>query len=169
MKEQELSRALRDVSALDPEYASLQQVSIATLKSVQAVLPASATLIEYFTAGDEILAFIITGGEAKLQRKLASARRILQLQHRLGFQLEKFMLGGDYVATHSQQMLASTSSVLEELYRSLLEPFIDDVETPHIVIVPMAPCTFCRSTRFAMANNTSSINSRSRTLQVLPS
>src|SRR5437667_11983655 len=43
LKEQELARTLRDVSAADPEYASLQQVSIATLDSLQAVLPSRST------------------------------------------------------------------------------------------------------------------------------
>ena len=35
-KEQELARTLREVSGTDPEYVSLQQVSIATIESVQA-------------------------------------------------------------------------------------------------------------------------------------
>jgi len=59
VKEQELARTLRDVSTVDPEYASMQQVSIATLESVRAVLPKRTTLIEFFTAGDEILVFVI--------------------------------------------------------------------------------------------------------------
>ena len=50
----------RAVSLADPELASLQQVSIATLESVQALLPKQTTLIEYFTTGDEILAFIVS-------------------------------------------------------------------------------------------------------------
>src|SRR5205085_5832533 len=57
LKEQELARTLRDASAADPEYASLQQVSIATLDSVKAVLSKRTTLVEYFTSGDEVLVF----------------------------------------------------------------------------------------------------------------
>jgi CHAT domain-containing protein len=111
VKEQELARTLRDVSAADPEYGSLQRVSIATLESVQALLSKRTTLIEYFTTGDEILAFI-------------------------GFQLEKYMLGGSYVAAHSEQMLEATRRRLQELYRNLIEPFVNELSTQHLIIVP---------------------------------
>jgi tetratricopeptide (TPR) repeat protein len=136
LKEQELARTLRDVSAADPEYASLQQVSIATLESVTAALPARTTLVEYFASGDEILVFIISPSASKIVRRLCPASRILRLQERLGFQLEKFMLGSDYVAAHAEQILEGTNRRLLELYRNLMEPFIADLQTPHLVIVP---------------------------------
>src|SRR4029079_4968622 len=66
VKEQELARTLRDVSAEDPEYASLQQVSIATIDSLQAALPEQTTLIEYFVTGDEVLVFLISAHNAKV-------------------------------------------------------------------------------------------------------
>jgi CHAT domain-containing protein len=136
LKEQELARTLRDVSAVDPEYASLQQVSIATLDSVQTTLPKRTTLIEYFTTGDEVLVFVISPDHAKVIRRVCPASRALSLQERLRFQLEKFMLGGDFVNAHGAQMLESTKRHLRELYRNLMEPFISDVQTPHLVIVP---------------------------------
>jgi tetratricopeptide (TPR) repeat protein len=136
VKEQELARTLRDVSAADPEYGSLQQVSIATLESVQAVLPKRSTLIEYFTTGDEILAFIIFSDGAKVMRRICPASRVLTLQERLGFQLEKYMLGGDYVAAHSAQMLEATRRRLQELYKNLIGPFVNEIKTPHLIIVP---------------------------------
>jgi tetratricopeptide (TPR) repeat protein len=135
-KEQELARTLRDISALDPEYASLQQVTIATLDSVQTALPMQTTLIEYFTSGDEVLVFLISPGDAKVMRRVCPASRVLSLQERLRFQLEKFTLGGDYVAAHALQILESTKRHLHELYRNLLAPFINDLKTPHLVIVP---------------------------------
>lgn len=136
LKEQELARTLREVSAVDPEYASLQQVSIATLESVQATLPERTTLIEYFTTGDEILAFIVARGRSRVIRRLCPAGRILNVQERLGFQIEKFLLGPDYVAAHSEQILESTRTHLQTLYGYLLAPFIDEIRTPHIAIVP---------------------------------
>ena len=136
LKEQELTRTLRDVSVTDPEYASLRQVSIATLDSVQAVLPSRTTLIEYFTAGDEILAFIISSDKMRVMRRLCPASRVLGLQERLGFQLEKFMLGNNYALGHSQQILESTKRRLHELYQSLLASFVGEIRTPHLLIVP---------------------------------
>jgi len=136
LKEQELVRALRDVSAADPEYASLQQVSIATLKSVQEVLPKRTTVLEYFTAGDEILAFIISADDAKVIRPLCPASRVLRLQERLSFQFEKFLLRNDYISAHSQQILESARGHLSQLFRNLIAPVIDEIHTPHLLIVP---------------------------------
>jgi CHAT domain-containing protein/tetratricopeptide (TPR) repeat protein len=136
LKEQELARALREVSSADPEYVSLQQVSIATLDSVQAVLPKRTTLIEYFTAGDEILAFIVSSSNVKVIRRLCPASRVLVLQERLGFQLEKFLLGSDYAQGHSHQILESTKRHLQELYRNLVSAFVAEIDTEHLLIVP---------------------------------
>jgi tetratricopeptide (TPR) repeat protein len=136
LKEQELARSLREVSRVDPEYASLQQVSIATIESVRAALPKRTTLVEYFTTGDEIIAFIISRDNARVVRRLCPASRILGLQERLAFQLEKFLLGRDYIGAHSTQILESTRRRLQELYRHLMAPFMADVRTPHIAIVP---------------------------------
>src|SRR5207248_6090184 len=83
LKEQELARTLREVSALDPEYASLHQVSIANLESVRSSLPEKTTLIEYFTTGDEILAFIVGRNATRIVRRLCPAGRILNVQERL--------------------------------------------------------------------------------------
>jgi CHAT domain-containing protein len=136
LKEQELARTLREISAVDPEYASLQQVSIANLESVRAGLPEKTTLVEYFTTGDEILAFIVSRREARVIRRLCPAGRILNVQERLGFQIEKFLLGRDYVRAHAEQILESTRNHLRSLYGFLIAPFIQDIQTPHVAIVP---------------------------------
>jgi len=135
-KEQELSRTLREISAEDPEYASLQQVSIATLKSVAAVIPHGTALIEYFTSGDEILLFIISRDEGRVIRQICEASAVRRLQERLAFQLEKFMLGDGYAAQHSQQVLRATKRHLQELHRLLVGPFIGEVKAQRLVIVP---------------------------------
>lgn len=135
-KEQELARTLRDVSKEDSEYASLQQVSIATLDSLEKALPKRTTVIEYFTTGDEVLVFIVSGQGSRVVRRLCPAARVLSQQERLGFQLEKFLLGKDYIATHSNQILEGTKRHLHELYKHLVAPFIGEIETPHLAIVP---------------------------------
>jgi len=136
LKEQELARSLREISDVDPEYASLHQVSIATIDSVRAALPERTTLVEYFITGDEVLAFLVSRREAKVVRRLCPPSRVLGLQERLGFQLEKFMLGREYVSTHATQILDSTRRHLQDLYRHLMAPFMAEIRTPHIALVP---------------------------------
>jgi len=135
-KEQELARTLREVSSSDPEYASLQQVSIATLESLQGLLPETTTVIEYFNSGEEMFAFVISAKQAGIVRNVCSLSHAADLQEQLEFQFEAFMLGSDFIDTHSQQILQSTKRRLHQLYRDLLSPFIGRVETPHLVIVP---------------------------------
>ena len=136
IKEQELARALREVSREDPEYASLQQVSIATLDSLQAALPERTTVVEYFTTADEVLAFVISRHHAHVVRRICSKPRVLALQERLAFQLDKFQLGQDYISAHSRQMLEATNRHLQDLYRNLMAPLTNFIKTPHIAIVP---------------------------------
>jgi CHAT domain-containing protein/tetratricopeptide (TPR) repeat protein len=135
-KEQELARTLREVSEVDPEYVSLQQVSIATIDSVKTLLPERTTLVEYFTTGDEVLVFVISKNGARVIRRLCPASRIISLQERLRFQLEKFMLGPEYLNAHSVQILESTKRHLHDLYRNLFAPVISEIHTPHVTIVP---------------------------------
>ncbi len=136
IKEQELARILRQISTVDPEYASLQQVSIATLDSVRDSLSDRTTLVEYFTTGDEILVFLVSRNAAQVVRRLCASDRIRNVQERLGFHIEKFLLGPNYVSAHSEQMLESTRRHLERLFEYLVAPFIDDILTPHLAIVP---------------------------------
>ncbi len=135
-KEQELVRALREVSLVDPEYASLHHVSIATLTSVQSALPQGTTLLEYFTSGDEILVFVISADGAKAVRRVCSVSRVSNLQERLKFQLEAFTLGADYAAVHADQLLETAKRHLHALYHCLVGPFASDILTPSLIVVP---------------------------------
>ena len=136
LKERELARTLREVSGVDPEYASLHQVTIATIDSVRRALPERTTLVEYFTTGDEILAFVVARNRPRVVRRLCSVGGVLNLQEQLGFQIETLLLGRDHVRAHAEQLLESTRHRLHELYRHLVAPFIHEIQTPHIAIVP---------------------------------
>jgi len=140
--ERELARRLREVSGSDPGYASLRQVSIAEIDSVQAALPERTTLVEYFTTGDEVVAFVVSRSDAKVIRRLCGAADILKLQARLRFQFEHFVLGPEYVALHAAQILESARFRLRQLYDHLMAPLMNDVRTPHLVVVPHGPLHF---------------------------
>ena len=136
LKERELARTLREVSRVNPECGSLQQVSTVTINSVREVLPARTTVVEYFTSGDEVLAFVVSRDNAKVFRRLCQASCVSNLQDHLRFQFEQVMLDRDCLAVHSRQFLESTRDRLTELYRSLVAPLIGEIRTPHIAIVP---------------------------------
>jgi tetratricopeptide (TPR) repeat protein len=135
-KEQELARTLREVAMHDPEYVSLQQTNPLELAQVQAFIPERTTLVEYFSTGDEVIAFLVTRNDAKVFRRLIPTSRIRSLHERLAFQLEKFFMGKDYVREHSERILEGTQRHLKSLYAALMEPFVTEIHTPHVTIVP---------------------------------
>jgi tetratricopeptide (TPR) repeat protein len=136
LKEQELARGLREVSIRDPEYTSLQRAPVATIETIQEVLPGHTTLVEYFIAGNEVLVFLVSRSGAEVHRHLCSSDRIIGIQNRLGFHLEGFMLSDAYLRSHSDQIFDSTKHHLQELHRALFAPIADRIRTPHITIVP---------------------------------
>jgi CHAT domain-containing protein len=136
IKEQELARSLREVSIADPEYASLQKVSIVSLEEFQSSIPDDTTVLEYCDVRGEILAFAISRNDARVFRALSSDRDSLNLHHRLAFQLEKFLIGEDYVRAHEPQMLAGMQRHLQHMYRNLVAPVVGFVKTPHLTIIP---------------------------------
>ncbi len=136
LKEDELARSLREVSLGDPEYTSLQQVSAATIEMIQEVLPDHTTLVEYFIARDEVLVFVVSRSGAEVHRQLCPLDRIMDIQDRLRFHLETFMLGAEYLRSHSEQIFEATNHYLMELHRNLFAPIAGRIRTAHITIVP---------------------------------
>jgi CHAT domain-containing protein/tetratricopeptide (TPR) repeat protein len=134
-KEEELARTLREASVADPEYASLQQVTTASLESIHNLLSPDQTLIEYFFARGEVLAFVVTRGNAFVERQLCPVSRVNDIYQRLTFQLEKFLLGPEFVAEHGEQIFAATRWYLGEFHQALIAPFAGKLETSQLTIV----------------------------------
>jgi CHAT domain-containing protein len=135
-KEQEIARALREIANEDSEYVSLQQVNVVELEEVQQFIPDGTTLVEYFITQQELIAFVISRHAARTIRRLASPEQVRALQQRLSFQLDKFLLGREFVSAHSEQILEVTTRYLQALHKILIEPLLAEISTPHIIVVP---------------------------------
>jgi CHAT domain-containing protein len=135
-KEQEIAQALRHLAIKDSEYVSLQQVTVTGLEEIQRFIPDRTTLIEYFIMQQEVIAFVISRCKATVVRHLAEARQVRTLHERLLFQLDNFLLGPEFISAHSEQISEATMHHLEALHRTLIEPLLAEIATPHIIIVP---------------------------------
>jgi len=82
------------------------------------------------------MVFIISANNARVLRRICPLSRVTGLQERLGLQLEKLMMGNDYVRAHSEAMLQATQRHLQDLYENLVAPFIAEIQTPHLIFVP---------------------------------
>ncbi len=139
--EKELLRTLRELPAHERENATLEAPADFSLAKLQANLPQDATLVEYFSAGDRLVAAVITRKEIRIQpvTVLSRAAHFLQL---LRFQLSKFRMGSEYVRRFEDPLLRATLSHLESLYSELIAPLRPFLEGRHLIIVPHGPLHF---------------------------
>ena len=134
-REERLLRHQRRLLSADAELGSLQGAAVSDASAVAEVLPDGAALIEYYVVRDLVYAFVLDRGRLSV-RPVALLSDLREAQIQLGFQLEKFRLGPDYVARFGQFLEESTRTLLCQLYDELLAPVLDGLEADHLVVVP---------------------------------
>jgi len=139
--EKELLRTLRELPAHERENATLEAPADFSLAKLQAHLSQDATLVEYFVAGDRLVAAVITRENIHIQpvTVLSRAAHFLQL---LRFQLSKFRMGSEYVRRFEEPLLRATHSHLESLYDELVAPLRPYFQGKHLIFVPHGPLHF---------------------------
>jgi CHAT domain-containing protein len=139
--EKELLRALRELPAGERENTTLEATSDLSVEKLQSTLPPDATLIEYFSTGDRLLAAVINRDEIRILpvTVLPRVTHILQL---LRFQLSKFRMGSEYVRKFEDPLLRATQSHLDALYAELIAPLRQHIRGKHLIIVPHGPLHF---------------------------
>ena len=139
--EKELLRTLRELPAREREDTTLEAPSDLSVKQLQSALPSDATLVEYFSAGDRLLAAAIDRDEIRIMpvTVLPRVTHILQL---LRFQLSKFRMGSEYVRRFEDPLLRATQSHLESLYDELIAPLRQHCRGKRLILVPHGPLHF---------------------------
>ncbi|HEV2102685.1 MAG TPA: CHAT domain-containing protein [Candidatus Acidoferrum sp.] len=139
--EKELLQTLRELPARERENTTLEAPSGLSVERLQSALPPGTTLIEYFSAGDRILAAVLNRGDIHILpvTVLPRVTHILQL---LRFQLSKFRMGSEYVRKFEEPLLRATQSHLESLYGELIAPVRQYCSGKRLVIVPHGPLHF---------------------------
>src|SRR3989440_1279158 len=134
-QEKELMRTLRELPAHERENATLEAPADFSLARLQAHLPQDTTLVEYFSAGERLVAAVITRKEIQILpvTVLSRVAHFLQL---LRFQLSKFRMGKEYVRRFAEPLLRATQSHLETLYSELIAPLRPFFEGRHLIVVP---------------------------------
>src|SRR5262249_20172804 len=64
--ENELLRTLRELPAQERENATLEAPADFSLPKIQSAIPANATLVEYYSSGDRLLAAILTRNSVRI-------------------------------------------------------------------------------------------------------
>src|SRR6267378_1496929 len=139
--EKELLKTLRELPAQERENATLEAPADFSLKKLQASLPGDATLIEYFSAGDRIIAVVIARKEIKIL-PLTLLSRVAHFLQLLRFQLSKFRMGIEYIRRFEEPLLRATQGHLESLYAELIAPLRPLLKGKHLIVVPHGPLHF---------------------------
>jgi CHAT domain-containing protein len=139
--EKELLRTLRELPARERENTTLEVASELSVQQLQSALPPGTSLVEYFSAGDRLLAAVINLDEIRILpvTVLPRVTHILQL---LRFQLSKFRMGSEHVRKFEDPLLRATQSHLESLYEELIAPLRQYCRGKGLIIVPHGPLHF---------------------------
>ena len=139
--ESELLRALRELPAQERENATLEAPGDFSLAKLQALLPPETALVEYYSAGDRILAVVVARDSIQI-KPITVVSRVTHLLHLLRFQFSKFRMGSAYVDRFEQPLLRATLSHLEGLHGELIAPIEKDLQAKRLIFVPHGPLHF---------------------------
>ena len=134
-RENELLRALRELPAYEWENASLETPAEFSLTKLQTALPADTALIEYYSAGDRLVAALVTRQGIEITPVTLVSRVAHRLQL-LRFQLSKFRMGTSHIQHFEQPLLRATLGHLEALYIELVVPLRSRLRAKRLVVVP---------------------------------
>ena len=134
-RENEFLRALRELPAHEWEDASLEMPAEFSITKVQTALPADTALIEYYSAGDRLVAALVSRESIEITPVTLVSRVAHRLQL-LRFQLSKFRMGPSHIQQFEQPMLRATLGHLEALYTELVAPLRSRLRVKRLIVVP---------------------------------
>lgn len=112
------------------------------LAAVQALLPEDTALVEYFLAGDELLAFVLCRGQTTVLRRLATRAELPELARQIRFQISRAIAAGAGATSgaRAERLHRDIQRVLGEADAALMAPVraaVGDVTS--LTIVPHGP------------------------------
>jgi CHAT domain-containing protein len=137
-REHQLMRLLLEAPNPTAISVALRNSSAATLQEIRYALPQHSALLEYFSLGEQIFAAVVTVDFLKIL-PLASSTVVARRLRLLQFQLSKFRLNSEYVASFHQALLGAAQVHLRGLYDDLIGPLEGLLKVRDLVIVPFGP------------------------------
>lgn len=134
-REGQLLQTLRELPVQEREQTSFETPAEFSPKRLQDAIPAETAVIEYYSAGDRLIAAVITREKIRIE-PISRLARVAELLHLLRFQLSKFRMGPIYTKPFQEPLLRATQSHLEDLYIELVKPLRGSLQAEHLVFVP---------------------------------
>jgi CHAT domain-containing protein len=134
--ERQIAHLFRRMETDAPAFADIQRMQGASLAELQAVLEPDETVLEFFSTGGHLSAFIASRGEVQIARRIALKRDIEDLLTALRFQIEKFNYGSEYVETYFGQLRRAANEILSQLYARVFAPVEAAISGRRLIIIP---------------------------------
>ncbi|MFN8439153.1 MAG: CHAT domain-containing protein [Caldilineaceae bacterium] len=109
------------------------------LRTLQTSLASDQTALIYFVAGDELMAFIVDRGRARLQRHICSNQELRQAQQEWRFQLGRAEMDAQYIQRHASRFEEAWRKALYRLYSLLIQPIESQLSHHHLLVIPYGP------------------------------
>ena len=136
-RESELADLAQRLAHRAPRLGALTGGDTITLDEVQSRLATGSVLVEYYLAGTEARAFVVTRDLARIVQLPAAPEAIGEAIERFRFQIEKWGYGEDYRRGRDQLMLAGAQAHLDRLSELVWRPL--QVEAERVLVVPHGP------------------------------
>lgn len=132
--------ALQDRIAVGRGVAGLYATPL-DLSAALRLVPPGAALVEYFVAGDELIAFVLRDGRARVVRGLATETDVIDRARRFHFQIGRAVHAGGVVAgPRAERLLADARRELAALHALLLGPVLPAIgDARRLIVVPHGP------------------------------
>ena len=134
-RENELMRTLRELPAHEREDASLEEPSQFSVTDLQTALPMDTALVEYYSAGDRLVAAVVTRETVEIAT-VAAVSQVTRLLQLLRFQISKFGMGTAHTQRFEHPLLRATLDHLQALYAELIRPLRPQLREQRLVVVP---------------------------------
>jgi CHAT domain-containing protein/tetratricopeptide (TPR) repeat protein len=133
--EDALLRAIREMPGTAVEARVQLDAGATTVAGIQASLAPDTVLVEYFQAGEQILASVVkrTGVEVV---PVTTALQVLAPLRMLQLQVSKFRFGASYTGKLETELSLAANQHLETLYQKIVAPLRTLLTGSHIVWVP---------------------------------
>jgi CHAT domain-containing protein len=117
----------------------LQQAQPVSLAALQERLADDQTAIVYFMAENEVMAFVVARGNARVVRNLTTIEALEDAQAQLRFQLGRVEIGGGYLERHQARLLEGARNALYRLHQQLIVPlqgFLTERAAERLLVIP---------------------------------
>ncbi|MGA9771275.1 MAG: CHAT domain-containing protein [Blastocatellia bacterium] len=134
--EREIASLFHRIESDGSAFDEIGRMQAVTANEFRAALDGDETVIEYFTTGDELSAFIISRDRITVARRIASKREVERMLAALRFQLEKFNYGSGYADEHFEQLNGAANYHLALIYRTVFARLEQFIENQRLIIIP---------------------------------